>query len=205
MADSDLIVAAHHGPDLERGPDRGEQGRDGGDSRDARQSSPGGSSGSSGSGRRVRRTLGWLILLAGAGLLMREGWTLLSPGGAPSVIGMALQAGLLAAAATALGTLPALGTRSLSDRAQDGLMGFGAGVMLAACAFSLILPGLAAAREAMGGRWRSCCGRCGRRGRRGGCWRGRARRRCHRGRADRGRRSADRRLGADGAGPLAAS
>ncbi len=91
-----------------------------------------------------------MILLAGVALLMREGWALLLPGGAPSVIGMALQAGLLAAAATALGTLPALGTRSLSDRAQDGLMGFGAGVMLAACAFSLILPGLAAAREVMG-------------------------------------------------------
>lgn len=104
-------------------------------------------------GRRVRQWLGALILLVGAGVgawaLVRLGGSAMHPGGQTSVIGMALQAGLLAAAATALGTLPALGTRSLSDRAQDGLMGFGAGVMLAACAFSLILPGLAAAREAV--------------------------------------------------------
>ena len=37
--------------------------------------------------------------------------------------------------------------RSLPDRVQDTLFGFGAGVMLAACAFSLIIPGLAAAKS----------------------------------------------------------
>ncbi len=91
--------------------------------------------------------LGVVILLLGVAALAQVGWTVLHGGGSASVMSMAWQAGLIAAAATALGTLPALGTRSLSDRSQDALMGFGAGVMLAACSFSLILPGLSAARE----------------------------------------------------------
>lgn len=37
-------------------------------------------------------------------------------------------------------------SQRLSERTQDSLFGFGAGVMLAACAFSLILPGLEAVR-----------------------------------------------------------
>lgn len=99
---------------------------------------------------RVRQVLGFGILLIGAALLLHQGWSWMRPAagvGQGSVISMALQAGLLAAAATAFGTLPALGTRSLSARGQDALMGFGAGVMLAACSFSLIIPGVAAARE----------------------------------------------------------
>ncbi len=59
----------------------------------------------------------------------------------------ALRDGLMCAAATALGALPVLGIRRLPQRLADGLMGFGAGVMLAATAFSLIVPGLDAARD----------------------------------------------------------
>lgn len=59
----------------------------------------------------------------------------------------ALLGGSLAALATALGTVPALFSRTLSERLQDTLLGFGAGVMLAASSFSLILPGLEAAQE----------------------------------------------------------
>lgn len=59
----------------------------------------------------------------------------------------ALLGGSVAALATAVGTLPALFSRTLSDRLQDTLLGFGAGVMLAASSFSLILPGLEAAQE----------------------------------------------------------
>ncbi len=51
-------------------------------------------------------------------------------------------AGLLA---TTLGALPALCLQQVSQQAEDGLLGFAAGMMLAASAFSLILPGLAAA------------------------------------------------------------
>jgi len=56
-------------------------------------------------------------------------------------------AGLLA---TTIGALPALWLKQISQRAEDGLLGFAAGMMLAASAFSLILPGLAAAEQQLG-------------------------------------------------------
>lgn len=49
--------------------------------------------------------------------------------------------------ATSLGALLIFSTRSLSIRSQDSLLGFAAGMMLAASAFSLILPGIEAAQE----------------------------------------------------------
>ncbi len=52
--------------------------------------------------------------------------------------------------ATAAGALLAIGLRNISTRAQDSMLGFAAGMMLAASAFSLILPGLAAGRELFG-------------------------------------------------------
>ena len=58
----------------------------------------------------------------------------------------ALLAGAIAAAATALGTLPVLLSQSFSKRSYDCFLGFGAGVMLGATSFSLIVPALAAAR-----------------------------------------------------------
>ncbi|MGL4666643.1 MAG: ZIP family metal transporter [Saezia sp.] len=70
----------------------------------------------------------------------------------PSVAA-ALIGGSLAALATAAGTLPLLFSRYLSERIQDGMLGFGAGVMLAACSFSLIIPGIDAATEQGFGRW----------------------------------------------------
>lgn len=54
-------------------------------------------------------------------------------------------ASLGAGLATAVGALPVLFTRNVSQRAQDVMLGFGAGVMLAATSFSLIIPGLEAA------------------------------------------------------------
>ena len=52
--------------------------------------------------------------------------------------------------ATSVGALPALWLKQISQRAEDGLLGFAAGMMLAASAFSLILPGLAAAELQLG-------------------------------------------------------
>jgi len=49
---------------------------------------------------------------------------------------------LAAGAATGLGALPVLFFRDISQRAQDIMMGFGAGVMLAATSFSLIVPAI---------------------------------------------------------------
>lgn len=62
----------------------------------------------------------------------------------------ALLGGAAGFAATALGALMAIALADISTRAQDSMLGFAAGMMLAASSFSLILPGLAAARELLG-------------------------------------------------------
>ena len=95
--------------------------------------------------------------------------TLLLVGGAVALLGLfhgrlalhdprlsnALQGGLMAAAATALGTLPVAISQRFSQRANDAMLGFGAGVMLAATSFSLIIPALQVARDEGLGAWGS--------------------------------------------------
>src|SRR5690242_21943113 len=63
--------------------------------------------------------------------------------------------GAAGAAATALGTVPALFARKIDQRTQDTMFGFGAGVMLAASAFSLALPGIQEARRQGEGPWQA--------------------------------------------------
>jgi len=102
---------------------------------------------------RLRTRVGLLLSLGGALVLAAQAWHALQ--GHP-VVTSALAGGTLAALATALGTVPVLLSRGLSERVQDTLFGFGAGVMLAASAFSLVLPGLQAARSSGvlgGGPW----------------------------------------------------
>lgn len=53
-----------------------------------------------------------------------------------------LIASLLAGLATSLGALPVFFTRKINPKAQDGMLGFAAGVMLAATVFSLIIPAI---------------------------------------------------------------
>ncbi len=67
----------------------------------------------------------------------------------------ALVGGLLAALATAAGTVPVLFTRALPQRLLDTMLGFGAGVMLAASVFSLIIPAFEAAGAQGAGKWAS--------------------------------------------------
>jgi len=67
----------------------------------------------------------------------------------------ALLGGGTAAAATALGTLPVLFAQNFSKRTYDSFLGFGAGVMLGATAFSLVIPALSAAKSAGAGNWES--------------------------------------------------
>jgi ZIP family zinc transporter len=59
-----------------------------------------------------------------------------------SLIAIGFTASLLAGLATTVGALPVLFVKRLSARVQGVMLGFGAGVMLAASFFSLILPGL---------------------------------------------------------------
>lgn len=61
---------------------------------------------------------------------------------------------LIAGMMTALGAVPVLLRRDVSVVTQDVLLGFAAGVMLAASFFSLIIPGLEAAARLYGPGWR---------------------------------------------------
>lgn len=61
--------------------------------------------------------------------------------------------GSAAALATAAGTLPVFFWKQLPDRIMDTLFGFGAGVMLAASAFSLIVPGIESAQAQGASAW----------------------------------------------------
>jgi ZIP family zinc transporter len=72
-----------------------------------------------------------------------------------SVALRAFIAGSVAAGATAVGTLPILFARTISARVRDVLLGFGAGVMLAASAFSLVIPALNSAAALGFGPWAS--------------------------------------------------
>lgn len=99
---------------------------------------------------RWRQWLGLGIVLLGIVAAAAQAWQWVA---SQPTVEAAWWSGLVAALATALGTLPVLLSQRLSERAQDTLFGFGAGVMLAACAFSLIIPGLHAARGAGAGAW----------------------------------------------------
>lgn len=98
-----------------------------------------------------RHCIGAAILLAGLGVLVVQAARAFGQLEPP--IAGALLGGLMAAAATGLGTLPVLLSQQFSQRANDTMLGFGAGVMLAACAFSLVVPALAAATAQGAGPW----------------------------------------------------
>ncbi len=70
--------------------------------------------------------------------------------GHPERIRHALYGGGAGFAATTLGAFAALALGSISVRTQDSMLGFAAGMMLAASSFSLILPGLEAAENLTG-------------------------------------------------------
>lgn len=101
-----------------------------------------------------RRLLGLGIVVLGLFAILQMFWQHLQTA-YPAPVFAAFLAGTMAAAATALGALPVAFSQRLSDRVQDSLFGFGAGVMLAACSFSLIVPGIEAARLQGAGNWGS--------------------------------------------------
>lgn len=92
---------------------------------------------------RWRTWAGMLILLSGTFILTERFWHAVQ---SEPAVWNALLGGSAAALATALGTLPVLFAHRLSERFQDTFFGFGAGIMLAASAFSLIVPGFEAAQ-----------------------------------------------------------
>jgi ZIP family zinc transporter len=100
--------------------------------------------------RLFRLALGTLLLLVGTALLLVQGFAWLDL--EPRML-RALEGGAMCALGTALGAVPVLVIRSMPVAVADTLMGFGAGVMLAATAFSLIIPGLDAAQAVGFGKW----------------------------------------------------
>jgi zinc transporter, ZIP family len=100
---------------------------------------------------RPRKALGFLICGLGCVLLFSSLFRQMlesTPNLRAALIG-----GGTAAAATALGTLPVLLSQNFSKRTYDCFLGFGAGVMLGATSFSLVIPALAAAKAGGAGNW----------------------------------------------------
>ena len=93
----------------------------------------------------------WTLAVMVACLALHQLWAYLDA--RAGHVADALLGGLVAAGATAAGTVPILFARTIPQKAQDAMFGFGAGVMLAACAFSLVAPGVAAAGELGHGPW----------------------------------------------------
>ncbi|EKU31600.1 ZIP family metal transporter [Alcaligenes faecalis] len=103
--------------------------------------------------QHLRLWVGLIISMGGVWALCHQFWLYAQD---HPVVLQALVGGSIAALATALGTVPVMFSQTMSQRTQDTLYGFGAGVMLAACAFSLVLPGLEAAQNQQvfgGGAW----------------------------------------------------
>ena len=98
-----------------------------------------------------RRVVGFLI--CGVGCILLLGSLAEQIINADPKMHRALLGGGIAAAATALGTLPVLFAQNFSKRSYDCFLGFGAGVMLGATAFSLVIPSIAAAKAAGSGSW----------------------------------------------------
>ncbi|MDG6402436.1 ZIP family metal transporter, partial [Pseudomonas quasicaspiana] len=87
-----------------------------------------------------------LVVLVVLGLFIASGYNAIY-GTNQDNLHYALLGGTAGFAATALGAIVAVALREVAQRTQDVMLGFAAGMMLAASSFSLILPGLAAARE----------------------------------------------------------
>jgi len=100
----------------------------------------------------LRKLAGLVIVLAGAGYGLQQLVVLMQQ---QANVRYAFYAGMVAATATAAGAVPALFMRRLSQKLLDVMLGFGAGVMLAACMFSLIVPALALLTDSGASPWRS--------------------------------------------------
>jgi zinc transporter, ZIP family len=100
-------------------------------------------------GRRRDNPARWVLPVLSAVVLAAVAWALI---GADQRIAYGAAASLVAGLATAVGALPIFAARSISQRTQDTMLGFGAGVMLAATSFSLIVPGVETAQTLWGSR-----------------------------------------------------
>lgn len=93
---------------------------------------------------------GLALGLAALCLLLAQSMLSVWSGSASSGLRPGLLAGLAGFAATALGAVAGLVLRNVGQKAEDSMLGFAAGMMLAASSFSLILPGIEAAEGITG-------------------------------------------------------
>ncbi len=93
---------------------------------------------------------GLAVGLAVVLVLLVQSLARIADGTAAPGLKFALLGGAAGFAATALGALPALVIRAMPQRVEDSLLGLAAGMMLAAAAFSLLLPGLDAGAAILG-------------------------------------------------------
>lgn len=88
--------------------------------------------------------MGLGLSLLGVLVLLGQSLEQVMMGHAAPGLSLAMQGSLVCFLTTTLGALPALVLRSIPQRLEDSLLGFAAGMMLAASAFSLLIPGLQA-------------------------------------------------------------
>ncbi|WP_445181423.1 ZIP family metal transporter [Pseudomonas sp. McL0111] len=98
----------------------------------------------------------WATLLLVTGLLLISGYAALV-GADKENLRLAVWGGLSGFGATALGAVVAIILRDIASRTQDIMLGFAAGMMLAASSFSLILPGIEAAQALCGNQLLAAC------------------------------------------------
>lgn len=89
-------------------------------------------------------TIGFTIALLAILALLTQSLLQAFSGEINLALRYAMLGGLAGFIATALGALPALALRSIPQKIEDSMLGMAAGMMLAASAFSLLLPGLEA-------------------------------------------------------------
>ncbi len=97
--------------------------------------------------------IGLLIAVLGVLALIAQSASEIISGQQSMALSYALAAGLIGFAATALGAIPILFIKSLPTKLEDGMLGFAAGMMLAASAFSLIIPGIEAGNAIFGNKF----------------------------------------------------
>ena len=90
-----------------------------------------------------------VALVAVIALLGQSLWQVAAGYAAPG-LKLAILGGIAGFVTTSIGALPALFLKNLPQRIEDSILGMAAGMMLAASAFSLLLPGLSAAGELLG-------------------------------------------------------
>jgi ZIP family zinc transporter len=103
-------------------------------------------------GRHAPAALGLGLGLLAVLALLAQSLAQIFGGTAPAGLQLALTGAAVAFAATALGAMPALVIRGLPQRVEDSMLGVAAGMMLAASAFSLLVPGLDAGETILGGK-----------------------------------------------------